>query len=192
MSLWFVTTMSVLYCFIFANQEIPTLTHDNNKILGLVSLALKNDSKNLDARTAMQHYLLSKKGGISNAYRFLNRSGFGSNETSLVFLLRLQNDFLMEFARDDKSMLQKQSKEYNGFDVMESFYVAFENLQVISDLDSQVCAAKILEDKDNYMVAFSIYHLHEISLDLEAKDAFEEKMRDLIKKKFLFAHEGRI
>lgn len=180
-SLWFSTVISIFYCFIFCHQEIPTLTHDNNTILKLVAKALKKDKKNINARTAVQHYLLSKNGGIRNSVCFLDGANFHSDKSSLAFVLELQNDFLFDFTRDDKSLVQQQSKDYNGFDVMESFNVAFENLCEISSLDSPVCATRLLEKSDNnYLITRSIFNLHQVSEVLKMETNYKEKMHRLL------------
>ncbi len=187
--IWSLCLISVFYSFWFVIQEIPILTRSSKKIINTIKKSWEiegfskykygNGSKDYILDSIVQNVVIVD--GIFMAYSYFKTDDKQYNGKLLEKLLSKCNDFLFQLADNTSYICNNSVSMYKGFSIIDVIDIALGNIENCLSLNKDFNVVEIFELPDKfYHITRMTFALKKITDDLNLKDKFNERLREII------------
>lgn len=200
---WALDLIAIIYCIMFAHQEMPLLLKDNNKVKAIIKKsgyldgkfnaddydgAASNGSESLDM---LKNIVLTD--GIVAAYNSFKTNDDENNSILIDKLLSWQNGFLSKCSENREFLASISASEYKGIDILKATEIAFRNIKDCVESNKDFNYIQIAKTSNNYyQITRSIFCLKKIMETLNLGSKFKSLYDNFLHSIFMKMKFGKV
>lgn len=179
-----------VYSMIFLIQEIPFLVRNKNRLKNIIKFKYDNidkdelfltQSDNKTLYDIIQYIVLNE--GFITAYSTLedskkNNTKSAYNSCLISYLIKIQNEYLLEVLETQKTFPQNLWNEYKNISILKSISTAYSNVKILLFGENEINKNVVINIDSISLLKTTIFELHELSINLNLND--DRKLQEII------------